>query len=132
MKTTNKLPGGRGDKLKPSDVAIEQIRKGMRVEREHTPDQEIALEIVLDHLAEDPKYYDKLERIDPHDAESEVVSPQIRRREPDDRTFVEGDELYAEVGAVAALLLERGANRLGGEALNWLQEALASTRRKGN
>jgi len=39
---------------------LEQIRKGVEVEMEHTDDKRTALKIALDHLKEDPKYYDKL------------------------------------------------------------------------
>ena len=37
---------------------------GIKVEMEHTDDEKIASEIVLDHLAEDPKYYSKLTKAD--------------------------------------------------------------------
>jgi len=62
----DKLPGGKGDKASPKGFDPKQIKKGLKVEREHTDDPETALEIVLDHLTEDPKYYDKLEKVDPH------------------------------------------------------------------
>ena len=39
---------------------IDQIKKGIEVEMEHTDDPKVALKIALDHLKEDPKYYDKL------------------------------------------------------------------------
>ena len=39
---------------------IQQIKKGVKVEMEHTNDKKVALKIALDHLKEDPKYYDKL------------------------------------------------------------------------
>lgn len=42
---------------KPS---LDQIKKGIEVEMEHTNDKKVALKIALDHLKEDPKYYDKL------------------------------------------------------------------------
>ncbi len=41
-------------------IDIEQIKKGVEVEMEHTSDKKVALKIALDHLKEDPKYYDKL------------------------------------------------------------------------
>ena len=53
----NKLPGGKGDKLSAADVDQEELSMGLSVESEHTDDPEIAKEIVLDHLAEDPQYY---------------------------------------------------------------------------
>ena len=37
-----------------------ELRKGIKVEKEHTNDPRIAMKIALDHLAEDPKYYTKL------------------------------------------------------------------------
>jgi len=39
-----------------------QLAKGIAVEMEHTSDRATAREIALDHLTEDPRYYDKLER----------------------------------------------------------------------
>jgi hypothetical protein len=51
----------KGDPL-PADEAA--IKKGTKVEMEHTDDPEIARQIALDHLAEDPKYYDKLEKME--------------------------------------------------------------------
>jgi predicted Zn-ribbon and HTH transcriptional regulator len=39
---------------------LSQIKKGIEVEMEHTDDPRIALKIAMDHIKEDPKYYDKL------------------------------------------------------------------------
>jgi len=39
---------------------LSQIKKGIEVDMEHTNDPKIALKIALDHIKEDPKYYDKL------------------------------------------------------------------------
>lgn len=61
----NLLPGGKGDKLKPSDVDRDQLKQGIKVEMEHTDDPRKAVEIALDHLAEDPEYYTKLATIEP-------------------------------------------------------------------
>lgn len=41
-----------------------QLDKGVKVELEHTKDKSVAREIALDHLAEDPKYYDKLAKVE--------------------------------------------------------------------
>ena len=42
-----------------------QYNKGIKVEKkEHTTDKLKASEIAMDHLWEDPKYYDKLEKIE--------------------------------------------------------------------
>lgn len=40
----------------------EQLKKGLEVEKEHTDDPKVALKIAMDHLKEDPEYYDKLEK----------------------------------------------------------------------
>jgi len=45
------------------DIA-KQLDKGVKVELEHTKDKSVAREIALDHLAEDPKYYDKLASVE--------------------------------------------------------------------
>lgn len=60
------LPGGLADKAKPSDFDPRQLAKGTKVEMEHVKDPKLAQEIAMDHLMEDPKYYDKLEEIEQH------------------------------------------------------------------
>lgn len=60
----DRLPGGLADEGFPAGADPEQIAKGLAVEMEHTDDEELALEIVADHLTEDPRYYDKLERVE--------------------------------------------------------------------
>lgn len=44
------------------DVLNKQLRKGIKVEKEHTSDLAMATEIALDHLDEFPDYYDRLEK----------------------------------------------------------------------
>tara|TARA_R110000803_G_scaffold8697_2_gene27950 strand:+ start:3718 stop:5919 length:2202 start_codon:yes stop_codon:yes gene_type:complete len=70
----NKLKGGMADGLTVDDIAKEHnvssevidlaIKKGVKVEAEHTDDATLAYEIAKDHVFEDPKYYDKLEKIE--------------------------------------------------------------------
>ena len=57
------IKGGKGDKLNPSNVDKKELEMGIKEEMEHTNDKELAKEIALDHLAEDPKYYSKLKTI---------------------------------------------------------------------
>jgi hypothetical protein len=47
-----------------------QLDKGIKVELEHTSHKNVAREIALDHIAEDPKYYDKLSKAE---LEEEIV-----------------------------------------------------------
>jgi len=71
------LKGGKADKKTLEDIlkkhnkkgtTIEvlkkQLQKGMKVEMEHTDNKTKAKEIAMDHLYEDPKYYDKLKKIE--------------------------------------------------------------------
>ena len=41
-----------------------QLNKGIKVEMEHTKNKDEAKEIAMDHLWEDPNYYDKLKKIE--------------------------------------------------------------------
>ena len=55
------LPGGLADHIQAKYFNTRALRKGVGVEKEHTNNGVIQKEIAKDHLAEDPKYYDKLE-----------------------------------------------------------------------
>lgn len=62
--------GGVGDGSRVEDFDSKEVVKGIKVEFEHTNDFDKAVEIALDHLTEDPKYYSKLEKSDlSHDLE---------------------------------------------------------------
>jgi hypothetical protein len=80
-----KLVGGKADKKTFQDLVNKnkkhsknlfelekqlksQLNKGIKVEMEHTKDKLKAKEIALDHLFEDPKYYDKLKKIENKEA----------------------------------------------------------------
>ena len=65
-RSSEKLPGGLGDNKPDSYFDPDQLEMGIKVEMEHTTDPELAREIAKDHLTEDPKYYTKLQQIDPH------------------------------------------------------------------
>lgn len=45
-----------------------QLNKGIKVEMEHTDDKNMAKEIAMDHLWEDPNYYDKLKKVEAKEA----------------------------------------------------------------
>jgi hypothetical protein len=59
--TGEMLQGGVGDGKSPLEFNPEQILKGMEVEIEHSDNPMVAIEIVLDHLTEDPEYYSEKE-----------------------------------------------------------------------
>lgn len=78
MKESEKLKGGVADKMSLGDIAhkhkidveilTKQFIKGVKIEMEHTSNKSLASEIALDHLFEDPKYYDKLKKIETKEA----------------------------------------------------------------
>ena len=59
-KWRDRLDGGKADGKTPEDFPDEDISIGRKVQREHTSNPDIATEIAMDHLSEDPDYYDKL------------------------------------------------------------------------
>ncbi len=79
-----KLEGGLADKKTVEDIAkkhkmdVQSIKKhlndGMKVELEHTKDKLKAKEIAMDHLFEDPKYYDKLKKIETKESDDLKLS----------------------------------------------------------
>jgi cytidyltransferase-like protein len=81
----DKIPGGlsqgkslidiaRHHRVSQSDV-FKQLEKGIKVEMEHTTSKEVAKEIAMDHLWEDPKYYDKLSSIEEIKINNPIISP---------------------------------------------------------
>jgi len=59
-----KIIGGLASGKDISSFDAESIKKGINIELEHTDDIDIAAEIAMDHLSEDPKYYDKLAKME--------------------------------------------------------------------
>lgn len=68
------IEGGLADDKTIDDIAtlhgvevqdiISQLKKGVKVEMEHTNNKDEAIEISLDHLVEFPDYYDRLEKME--------------------------------------------------------------------
>jgi hypothetical protein len=50
------------------DELKKQLKKGIKTELEHTENKNKAKEIAMDHLFEDPKYYDKIQKIETKEA----------------------------------------------------------------
>ena len=77
------LQGGKADQLsieniaKMHNVGVEDIAKqleiGIPIEREHTTDDVIAREVVLDHLSEIPDYYTRLVNMEKSASESGIL-----------------------------------------------------------
>lgn len=53
------ISGGLADKehKRPTDFSPDQLVKGLKVEKEHTPKLSKRLDITMDHLTENDKYY---------------------------------------------------------------------------
>lgn len=70
----NQIKGGLADNKSLSDIAKhheydlnklkQQLEKGIEAELEHTSEKDVAIEIAMDHLWEDPEYYEKLATIE--------------------------------------------------------------------
>lgn len=89
------VPGGIGDKTRVKDVDPKQLAKGVRVEKEHTRNRDLAREIALDHLTEMGDYYTRLEKV-----EKKASSVQVTKV---DHSFGEEDEFhYTRVSVVLA------------------------------
>jgi len=58
------LSGGLADEKKPEDFDQRELSRGIKVELEHTDNPDLAREIAMDHLTEDPFYYQKLATIE--------------------------------------------------------------------
>ena len=58
------MPGGAADNIPDESMPKDQMAKGKEEEKEHTSDPGIAKEIAKDHIAEDPKYYDKHKKME--------------------------------------------------------------------
>ena len=58
------LTSGTGSFITAFYLLKDELTKGIQVEMEHTNDSDIATEIALDHLWEDPEYYTKLKTIE--------------------------------------------------------------------
>lgn len=80
------LKGGKADNKSLSDLAKKhnlpimdmkkELSKGVKTEMEHTDNKRKATEIAMDHLYEDPKYYDKLKKIESKEATGTSSSGQ--------------------------------------------------------
>lgn len=136
QKYKDQMPGGLGDEKAPLDFDQEQLKKGVTVELEHAEDPTIALEIAIDHLTEDPYYYDLLEKI-----ESRYTEGQRRIREhiikflgehpnPDDSQVhklaedlgLDHDDLEEEIyDLLSDLLKNRGVSRKGKDRTRFIE-----------
>ena len=71
------LPGGLADGIPDSAFNKVQLRKGIKVELEHTKNKELAKEIAKDHLTEHPDYYKALRKMEDRLEKRRMRDPEI-------------------------------------------------------
>lgn len=79
-----RIPGGEGEQFDPADFDQVQLMKGIHHELEHGGDVVTAMEIAMDHLAEDPMYYDASDEddvVEPDEQEDEESCAEIPQLE---------------------------------------------------
>ena len=88
----DEIEGGLADDKTPFDFCPKQIAKGIEVEMEHTDNPLIAIEIVMDHLVEDPKYYGETDE-DPDKMAQKNAEKDSEKKEEDNEDEEVTDEL---------------------------------------
>lgn len=93
MRESETLKGGKADKMNLNDIAqkhgvsLDKIAKaflkGFDVELEHTNDKKKVNEIVMDHLSEDPNYYEKLKKVE---SKEQIITRVIKKNISKDLT----------------------------------------------
>jgi hypothetical protein len=103
------IPGGLGDKKKVSDFDPKQLKMGIEVEMEHTNNKKVAIEIVKDHLTEDPEYYTKLSIAQLE--EEQVVPFQINFSKM--RGAKVNESFVTQFGSLVKIILQRAMGNQG-------------------
>jgi hypothetical protein len=102
-----------------------QVQKGIRVELEHTSDFKVAKEIALDHIAEFPDYYDRLEKVEkPTQSKTaeDTVTEKRKKRKSKPRWAAWGPGPYGLYGWNTGYSGDGGGS-VGENALNELNVA---------
>lgn len=99
FKEQDELEGGMGDDMTLKKLSkkhgvslweiVSQFDMGVEVEREHTNDLKKAMEIAIDHLTEDPKYYQKLSSIEKEQEPKVSAKKQFSKDLQLDKDFID-------------------------------------------
>lgn len=77
----DEIPGGLADGTPDSEFPKDQIREGVETEsKEHGGNPAIAKDIAKDHLTEDPKYYDHLDKMEELGSKIMKISALVPQR----------------------------------------------------
>lgn len=79
LENSVRIPGGLAAGMRPGQFDPSSLAQGTQVELEHTTDPEVAQEIAMDHLVEDPDYYEKLATIhNPPEPSSKIREAYVK------------------------------------------------------
>ena len=113
------IPGGLAKGMTLNDIAekhgvsvdmlVAEFKKGIQTEMEHTTDREMAKEITMDHLFEDPQYYTKLSSVEEYvdDKGVEHVAAALPQTEEEPIKEEESEETLRGLKEMAMGDLER-------------------------
>jgi len=121
VKTAGVMTEGLSKGRLPKDLDPAELRKGIKVEMEHTKNKALSAKIAVDHLHEDPKYYTALDKMEerrkkemgktamcgrPHDK----TRGQLKKRAEITKTSGLGKKLLYGAGALG---IGAGAGSIG-------------------
>jgi hypothetical protein len=99
------IPGGLAKGMTLNDIAekhgmsvdmlVAEFKKGIQTEMEHTTDREMAKEITMDHLFEDPQYYTKLATVEEYVDDKGVEHVAAALPQTEEEPIKEGED-YTE------------------------------------
>ena len=122
IKEEDNIPGGLAKGMTLNDIAekhgmsvdmlVAEFKKGIQTEMEHTTDREMAKEITMDHLFEDPQYYTKLATVEEYvdDKGVEHVAAALPQTEEEPIKEEESEETLEGLKEMAMGDLERIAD----------------------
>jgi hypothetical protein len=122
IKEEDSIPGGLAKGMTLNDIAekhgvsvdilVAEFKKGIQTEMEHTTDKEVAKEITMDHLFEDPQYYTKLSSVEEYvdDKGVEHVAAALPQTEEEPIKEEDSDETLKGLKEMAMGDLERIAD----------------------
>jgi hypothetical protein len=113
------FPDGLGRGRKVTDFDLEQLKQGIKTEREHTHDPVMALEIAIDHLTEYPDYYTRLAKMEA-EAEREAKGAEAAEEPPSLDDLLKANRKGIEAWIEAA----RSSYEKGEQTLEHLKEYL--------
>jgi len=101
----DQIPGGLAKGMTLNDIAekhgmsvdmlVAEFKKGIQTEMEHTTDREMAKEITMDHLFEDPQYYTKLATVEEYVDDKGVEHVAAALPQTEEEPIKEGED-YTE------------------------------------